>query len=182
MSEVELVLACQAGDPRAFDIIVSRYRVALLSHATRALGDRAAAEDAVQEALLRAYRRIGSLDGDYRVSAWLHRILANVCNDEHRRRAREARLGERWSVWVAPAAPSPAEAIESRDEARHVARALGALRPTYREALILRDLRGLGYDDVAAVAGVTEDNARARVHRARGALRVLFEGMAPAPP
>ena len=86
IDEKQLVRAYQAGDERAFDTIVRTQYNALYAHAVRRLTDHAAAEDAVQDTLLRAYRALPNLDGDLALRAWLHRILTNVCVDAWRKR------------------------------------------------------------------------------------------------
>jgi len=167
-----LVLAHQAGDPTAFDDIVRRYYPALLSHARRRLHDAKAAEDAVQEAFLRAYRSLPGFDGDYQLGAWLHRIVANVCSTEGVRRRREADLNQRWAAMVSPQADLSVEEHGEHSEAlARVIAAVERLSPAYREAFVLREVFELDYADVADRTGVSEDNARARVHRARLALR-----------
>jgi len=172
----DLVLAHLAGDPEAFDDIVRRYYPALLAHARRRLFDDRLAEDAVQEAFLKAYRALPAFSGEFRLGAWLHRIMSNVCNDEGARRSRETQANERWAALVDPDQAGPEEYGE-RDEIRaRVAAAVNELPPSYREALVLRDVMDYEYADVATAAGITEDNARARVSRARAALRRLVEG------
>ena len=85
----ELVAAHQAGDSEAFDELVREHRSSLFGHARRKLACDDAAEDAVQETLVRAYRALPRFNGEYRLSPWLHRILANVCVDEANRRQRD---------------------------------------------------------------------------------------------
>jgi DNA-directed RNA polymerase specialized sigma24 family protein len=87
----QLVESYQAGDTDAFAELVGAHGPSLLGHAIRKLGDRAAAEDAVQETFVRAYRALPRFDGDYRLGPWLHRILANVCADEGNRRTARSR-------------------------------------------------------------------------------------------
>ena len=173
-----LVLAHQGGDVDAFPAIVRDNYPGLAAHAARRLGDPRAAEDAVQETLLRAYRGLVSFNGDYHLRAWLHRILDNVCTDEGCRRKRESDANERWMAMPAESGVSAEEAAEVSVARDQVARAIAQLPPSYREALVLRDIYELEYADVASRAGITEQNARARVHRARAALRRLVEGTA----
>src|SRR3954449_7754168 len=92
IDEKLLVRAYQAGDERAFDTIVRTQYNALYAHALRRLSHHEAAEDAVQDTLLRAYRALPNLDGDLALRAWLHRILTNVCHDESNRRKRQTGL------------------------------------------------------------------------------------------
>ena len=85
----ELVAAHRAGDNEAFDELVREHRDSLLAHAKRKLNCDASAEDALQETLVRAYKALPKFDGEYRLGAWLHRIMHNVCIDEAVRRRRD---------------------------------------------------------------------------------------------
>jgi len=173
-----LVEAHQAGDADAFTFIVRMAYPQLYRHAARRLGEPRAAEDAVQEAFLRAYRGLDGLRGDYHVSAWLHRILANVCADEGNRRRREAIAQARLNAEPDAVVLSAEDSSGRLAVARAVAGAIASLPPNYREALLLRDVLELEYADVATRAGISEQNARARVHRARAALRRLVDSSA----
>ena len=170
-----LVVAHQEGDLDAFAALVRLTFPAMYRHAHRRLIDPRAAEDAVQESLLRAYRALPALRGEYQVAAWLHRIVANVCADEGNRRRREATANARLSALPETPTPSAEETTGSAEVGRMVTTAIATLPSSYREALVLRDILELEYADVASRAGITEDNARARVHRARAALRRVVD-------
>ena len=174
LDEQLLVRAHQAGDEHAFGQIVRSQHRALYAHAYRRLGSHEAAEDAVQDTLLRAYRALPSFDGDLRLRAWLHRILTNVCHDESNRRKRAAGLIERIEAQPVELAPDPIEEAVLHDTVRVMNEALGQLPETYREALVLRYVDGLSFREVADATGVTEENARARVHRGRLALHRIL--------
>src|SRR3954453_11011617 len=107
LDEQLLVRAHQAGDEHAFGQIVRSQHRALYAHAYRRLGNHEAAEDAVQDTLLRAYRALPSFDGDLRLRAWLHRILTNVCHDESSRRRRQTGLIDRLEAQPIELAPGP---------------------------------------------------------------------------
>lgn len=164
----QLVELHKAGDEEAFTKIVTAYHRELISHARRRLHDPGAAEDAVQEALLRAFRALPRFNGEYKLGAWLHRIVENVCADEGNRRRRQGELTDRVaSLPVTPEADVADTAIADPD----VTQALQSLSPSYREALVLRYVEGLPYREVATKTGVSEENARARAHRGRAVLR-----------
>lgn len=163
----------KAGDEEAFASIVTAYHRELMSHARRRLHDPRAAEDAVQEALLRAFRALPRFNGEYKLGAWLHRIVENVCADEGNRRRREGELTDR----VASLPPIPeADVADSAIADPEVTQALQSLSPSYREALVLRYVEGLPYREVAEKTGVSEENARARAHRGRAVLRRVLKG------
>ena len=167
-----LVDAHNGGDDDAFAQIVREHDRGLFAHALSRLHDVQAAEDAVQETFVRAYRAMQRFDGDFHLRAWLHRILTNVCHDEGSRRRRDGRLLDRVSGREAAgseAADADIERLDVRPEV--VADALDQLSESYREALVLRYVEELSYEEVAAATGVTEGNARVRVMRGRVALR-----------
>ncbi len=89
VDDQELVAAHRAGDTDAFGELVNEHRSPLLAHARRKLYSTEAAEDALQETLIRAYRALPRFNGQYRLGPWLHRIMANVCIDEANRRRRD---------------------------------------------------------------------------------------------
>jgi RNA polymerase sigma-70 factor (ECF subfamily) len=178
VDEKQLVIAYQAGDERAFDAIVRTQWKALFTHALRRLNDPESAEDAVQDTLLRAYRALPSFSGDLALRAWLHRILTNVCYDEGNRRRRHAGLLDRVQNEPQLDVPDAAEEAILHDTVRVMASALQDLPDTYREALVLRYVDGLSFKEVADATGITEENARARVHRGRQALGKVLSRIA----
>ena len=183
IDDQELVAAHRAGDSEAFDELVREHRASLYSHARRKLNCDSGAEDALQETLVRAYRALPKFNGEYRLGPWLHRIMANVCIDEANRRRRDGDKTERLAAQ--PSSRSHIPGIEDQlglqlDDGQLKA-ALDDLPATQREALTLRFVDELDYQQVAEVSGVSEQNARARVSRARTAMRTALKGVAALP-
>ena len=179
----ELVAAHQAGDTEAFDELVREHRPALLRHAHRRLQCNQAAEDAVQETLVRAFRALPKFNGEYRLGPWLHRIMSNVCIDEANRRRRDVEKVERISS-TPPAqmnAPSAEEELNLQVDLSFVETAIEGLPQTHRDAFVYRVIDELEYDELATATGVSEANARARVSRARSMLRASLKGVAVLP-
>lgn len=169
---IRLVTAHRSGDTAAFTEIVRSHYPTLLACARRRLTNPQDAEDAVQEAFLRAYRRLRSFgsEGDWRLGAWLNTILGNVCLDILSRRHPSAPYDE--SVDRRPdERPDAAELISDTVVLDAIARAIATLPQSQRSAFLLRMVDDRPYDEVAAALGITEDNARARVARARSALQ-----------
>jgi RNA polymerase sigma-70 factor (ECF subfamily) len=177
-----LVEAHRSGDPDAFTAIVHLHHDILWRLARRRLGNTFDAEDAVQETLLRAFRgldRFGA-GGDWRLAAWLTRIMANVCADLGARRLAEASLADRMDPTDRPAGDA-AELASDPVALTAVRAALGGLPLGQRQAFVLRAVDDLPYRDIADQLGISEENARARVQRARTALRhALDNGVAAA--
>ena len=183
LDDRQLVAAHQAGDSEAFDELVREYRQPLIAHAHRKLHCASAAEDAFQETLVRAYRALPNFEGQYRLGPWLHRIMANVCIDEANRRLRDGEKAEKLAAQPATrrTAPGPEDELGLDLDASHLDLALEALSEPQKEALLLRFVDDLEYEEVAAISGVSEQNARARVSRARAVMRSAMKGVAALP-
>jgi RNA polymerase sigma-70 factor (ECF subfamily) len=168
-TDAELLAAHVDGDADAFGELVRRHRDRLWAVALRTLGDREEAADAVQEALLSAFRRADTFRGEAAVTTWLHRIVVNACLDRVRRRASRPTtpLDD-----LDPAAPGdgPATAEQRID----IARALATLPEGQRVALVLVDMQGLPVSQVAEIMGVAEGTVKSRCARGRSALAPLL--------
>jgi RNA polymerase sigma-70 factor, ECF subfamily len=177
-----LVARAQAGELPAFNALVLRHQDALYSLALRMLGSRDAAEDATQEAFIRAYRRIDTFrGGNFR--SWLFTIVANVSRDELRRRGRRPALSldlarddpDRASLDPPDPDPTPEGRALQSDLRRTLEDALARLPHDWREVVLLVDVHGLGYDEAAAaMGGLPVGTVKSRLSRARGRLRDLL--------
>jgi len=163
LDETTLVVRAQEGDVRAFETLARRHQAALYRLAVRVMGDPAEAEDALQEALLDAWRRIGRFRGDSAFSTWMYRIVTNRCVAIlRRRRPMPVEVDD-----TAAAPDSPARAVELDAEMAALGRALSGLRDDLRICWVLRELEGLGYTEIAEITGAGVDAVRGRIHRAR---------------
>ena len=180
VDDKELLAAHKAGNSDAFDELVREYRQTLFRQATRRLSCEAAAEDAVQETLVRAYKALPNFSGEYRLGAWLYRIMENVCVDEANRRKRE--LDKNIRVAALPnlrdSAPSVEDELGLQVDTSNLGEALQNLSEPYRDALTMRFVKEMDYKEVADVSGLSEQNARARVSRARSAMKIALKGLA----
>jgi RNA polymerase sigma-70 factor (ECF subfamily) len=167
-----LMRAHAAGDPVAFGELVRRHRDRLWAIALRTLGDRDEAADALQDALLSAYRSAGRFRGDAAVTTWLHRIVVNACLDRVRRR--QARPTVPLPEVAEPAAP-PTDS----DTVLDVRTALARLPAEQRAALVLVDIQGYGVAEAAEILGVAEGTVKSRCARGRARLAVLLGYLRP---
>jgi RNA polymerase sigma-70 factor, ECF subfamily len=161
-----------SGDQEAFGILFSRHRERLWAVAVRTVGDPDDAADALQDAMISAFRRAGSFRGESAVTTWLHRIVVNACLDLLRRRgARPATSGLTADAMdaLALAAHGPARATDS-DTALDVMAALRTLPPDQRVALVLVDMLGYAVADAAQVLGISEGTVKSRCSRGRARL------------
>lgn len=173
-SDADLLAAHVAGDPDAFAELVRRHRDRLWAVALRTVADREEAADAVQEALLSAYRRAATFRGDSAVTTWLHRIVVNACLDRLRRRS--SRPTSPIGDLDPPARTDDAAAAELRVD---VQRALAELPEGQRLALVLVDMQGLPVAEAAQILGVPEGTVKSRCARGRSALAPLLRGSDP---
>jgi RNA polymerase sigma-70 factor (ECF subfamily) len=171
-----LVERAAEGDDDAFAVLVYRHSPALLALAHRLLGDPADAEEALQDALVSAWRRLPEFRGDATFRTWMYRIVTNRCLNVMRRRDSPAPLDAVPEPAAHDAAGEPARAAESAAATEALAEALGRLRADQRACWVLRELQGLSYDEIAEVVGASEQTVRGRLFRAR---RTLMKEMAP---
>ncbi|OMI38781.1 RNA polymerase sigma factor SigM [Streptomyces sparsogenes DSM 40356] len=182
MSDGELLKRHVAGDPDAFGEIVRRHRDRLWAVALRTLGDREEAADAVQDALVSAYRAAHTFRGQSAVTTWLHRITVNACLDRARKAAsrRTSPLAEteRLEQLLEPHESAAAPA-ERGDLHRELLSALATLPPEQRAALVLVDMQGYPVAEAARVLDVPTGTVKSRCARGRARLVPLLSHLRP---
>ncbi len=157
-----LVERCLGGDTAAFRPLVERHQRVLFAVAARLLGDRDEAADAVQNAFVRAYRKLRTFDRRHKFFSWVYRILVNECLNVRRTRRVLEPLDPRLATREDP--HRDAEQAELRAD---VQAALLRLPPIYREVVVLRHYASLSYLDIAAILGVPEKTVKSRLYSAR---------------
>jgi RNA polymerase sigma-70 factor (ECF subfamily) len=172
MTDAMLVRAVLAGDPAAFAVLVDRHAPACLRFASRMLGSREDAEDATQEAFVRAHRALGRYDEQVRFRTWVMSILANRCRTTllHRHR-RTSRVVVDGAAVERAASPSTDDDDELRDAIEH---ALARLETAQREAFVLKHVERLSYEEMSAITGAGISALKMRVQRACERLQVLL--------
>ena len=169
--DAALVRSVLAGEVDAFARLVDRHHARCLRVATHLLGDADDAEDAVQDAFVRAYRHLGSYRERDRFGAWLLRIVVNQCRT---RAAKSARFTRFDSTQHEPDAEHGA-LLEAGDRRAELAHALAQLGPEQREAIVLRFTEELSYEEISALTGVGVSALKMRVQRACTRLRSLLQ-------
>jgi RNA polymerase sigma-70 factor (ECF subfamily) len=162
-----LLRAHAEGDPAAFTTLVRRHQDRLWAVALRTLGNREEAADALQEALISAYRSAHRFRGDSAVTTWLHRIVVNACLDRVRRR------NARPTVPLSETEPLPVPPVDS-DTALDVRAALARLPVEQRAAIVLVDVQGYSVAEAAAVLDIAEGTVKSRCARGRARLATLL--------
>jgi RNA polymerase sigma-70 factor (ECF subfamily) len=184
--EEALLSDLRAGDPGAFEALVRSQGPRLLAVARRLLRNEDDARDALQDALLSAFRSLDGFAGEARLSTWLHRIVVNAClmKLRTRRRRPEEPLDDLLPGFLEDGhhAVHPAEwmepvdaALEKRENREFVRACIDRLPERYRTVLVLRDIEELDTEQTARALGTSTAVVKLRLHRARQALRTLLE-------
>jgi len=173
-SDERLVDLVRAGNDAAFEAIVARYRKPLLRYCARFLSE-ARAEDVVQQSLVSAYSSLRSSDGEMSLRSWLYRIVHNTALNALRDRA----LSHEELPEALAALPRPDQLAESDERFHHVMDAVAALPERQRDALVLRELEGRSYEEIAAELGVSGGAVRQLLNRGRNTLRAGMAAVTP---
>ncbi len=178
--------AAKRGRPGAFEAIVRGHQDRVYAFCSRMLSDREEALDAAQEVFLSAFRNLDGFRGDASLSTWLLKIAANRCLNVIRRRASRAGKetsfssmggGEDDDPPFEPEGPDterPDRIVEERELGAVLVRALGRLDPESRSLVLLSDVEGLSYEELAGTTGLPLGTVKSKLHRARMALRKLL--------
>ncbi len=177
-SDAELVSRATRGDESAFADLVRRHERKVYNLAFRMLGREEDARDAAQDAFVSCYRRLSAFRGEALFSTWLHRIAVNACYDVLRRRR-----GTVLPLEDIPEPPPQPDHADAASAAVDVQRALQELAFDYRAVLVLHDIQGWAYEEVAGILDVPLGTVKSRLHRGRLALaRALGHGAEPSEP
>jgi RNA polymerase sigma-70 factor (ECF subfamily) len=155
-----------AGDGRAFDQIVARYERRVYSIALRMCGDPDDARDVTQDVFVSALRALRRFRGDAQLSTWLHRVAVNSSLDSLRRRSRR-RDRDELNTEMPSGAPGPEEHAVASARAAEVQAALRKISDEHRAVLVLHDLQGCDYAEVASALDIPLGTVKSRIHRAR---------------
>ena len=177
IDEAEQLRLAREGDLAAFNALVLEHQSLVFSLCLRQLGQRQAAEDATQETFIAAWRALPSLRGPFR--PWLLRIAVNACTDEQRRRGRRPSASldvalEEGLPEPPDAGPSPEKSTLDSETRRRLESLLQRLPEDQRLAVVLCDVEGLDYGEIASVLGVNLGTVKSRIARGRARLRELL--------
>ena len=184
MSDKKLIKRIKSGDMDAFSELVSLYEKKALSFTYRMLKNTAEAEDATQEAFLRVFDKIDTFRESSSFSTWFYTVLNNICLDILRKRARSADTvsinqtspdDDEYELQLEDSAPGPYEQLQKNTARELLEEALTKLSDEHRAVIIMRDINGLDYEEIAKVLGVSLGTVKSRIYRARLALRKILE-------
>ena len=174
----ELVVRVQRGDKKAFDLLVLKYQLRVSKLVSRFLRNQSDVPDVVQDAFIKAYRALPNFRGDSAFYTWLYRIAINTAKNHLVAQSRknpansiDAQDAEDYgaSEWLKEFASPEREALASELETI-IHKAMGDLPPDLREAITLREIEGLSYEEIAAVMDCPVGTVRSRIFRAREAI------------
>lgn len=175
-----LVARLQASDDRAFEELVIGYQHRVFAVAARMLGNRAEAEEIAQEVFLRVHRAIRDFRGDAKLSTWLYSITSRLClNRLATSERRTGREDDEMLARVPSGGVGADEELERRQLQAALQQAIAALPDDRRIVVVLRDLEGLSYEEIAQALGLELGTVRSRLHRARLELKESMEKFLP---
>lgn len=184
-AEMTLIARAQAQDDAAFDQIMRLHADRIYNYVRRMVGNPQDAEDITQEVFIRAYQGLSQFDGRSSLSTWLFRIATNLCIDHKRRQSRRVQTipyhhdeaDEEEGDWEFPdtAQPSALEQLLTKELQEVVERAIEALSPKLKTVLLLYDVEGLSYEQIAEALGIPTGTVKSRLFAAREQIRKQVE-------
>lgn len=183
VDEKKLIKKIKQGDTDAFSQLVLLYEKKAINFTYRILNDLGDAQDATQEAFLRVFDKIDSFQGNSSFSTWFYTILNNICLDILRKRSRQAdtiSIGqtdsndEEYELQIEDLSPGPYEQLQKKNAMEALEKALSLLSDEHRTVIIMRDLNGLEYEEIAKILNVNLGTVKSRLSRARLALRKVL--------
>lgn len=184
----ELVLAAQKGDPRAFEKLVERYQRKVYAVAFGMVRNRQDALDISQEAFIKVHRYLGNFQGSSSFYTWLYRIVVNLAIDHLRKggkgppldyddrvRRDESNTAGDPSILPSILGSNPSKSLGRKELLEHMQKALDALPPYHRAVIVMRELEGMSYKEMAKAMQVSKGTIMSRLHHARHKLQKLLE-------
>ena len=182
LSDEELILEFQKNNTvDAFNILVQRYKNPLTNFVFRFLGDYESCNDVVQETMIKVYRYKDTYSSVAKFSTWVYTIAGNLAKSEYRRQRRRNLFsindyGEEHSTFDLPdESYRPDVVTDSGLKDEIIQKALMKVKETYREAVILRDIQGMSYEEISEILGVNEGTVKSRINRGRAQLQELLK-------
>jgi RNA polymerase sigma-70 factor, ECF subfamily len=168
--EAQLIARCRARERAAFEQLLNRYRERVVNLAYSLLGSRDDAEDAAQEAFVKAFSSLNQFRGDAKFWTWLYRITVNVCHARGRRASHGAINDCEYDLQH-----FSSQEHNQTTTATEVQQALLQISPTLRSVLVLREMHGLSYEEIAQVLEIPIGTVRSRLNEARSKFRAIWQ-------
>ena len=181
--DISLVQKCQRGESQAFDQLVIKYQKRIFNLSYRMLGNYEEANDLAQETFIRAYKKLGSFRREASFYTWLYQLATNLCRNKLRQWQRKGQFqtqslhnpagdGRQELInSISDQTDGPDKILEKKDLEQCVQRAIDSLEDDHRMVVVLRDMQGLSYQEIAAILSCQEGTIKSRLHRARNELK-----------
>ncbi|MGI6225535.1 MAG: RNA polymerase sigma factor [Peptococcales bacterium] len=185
--EEELITRSQNGDIDAFEELVAKYERKVYAIAYRFMGNPEDASDLTQEAFFKAYQSLKGFRQEASFATWIARIVSNVCKDQLRKAKRTSQTSLDEEVWLEEGTvqkqlkddgPTPEEHFERKELKNYLQGLIDNLNPEYKMVVVLRDIQGYSYEEIAQMLDCSLGTVKSRLNRARKALRdqINFDG------
>ena len=184
--DLRLVESLREGSEQAYEDLIGRFQQPVYALALRLLNDQSEACDVVQEVFLKVFRNVGSFRGQSTLKTWIYRITVNEAHNARRwffrHRRREVELDtdpeeiRSWKEIIPDRSRSPFDAAVDREQHVMIEAALDKINPIFREAVVLRDITDLAYEEIAEILGVSLGTVKSRILRGREALKEELVG------
>lgn len=184
MDENKLVNKAVKGDNSAFEALMEKHMGIIYNIALRMAANQDDAEDMTQEIMIKIFRSLGSFKGNSKFSTWIYRVAVNTCLDELKKKKNKKHLsldaeisgddGEN-QIEIKDDSPSPEKLAEQNELRDMVAAAVKLLSDEHRAVIVLRDIRGMSYNEIAGILGCSDGTVKSRISRARAQLKMILE-------
>ena len=184
VDENKLVNKAVKGDNSAFEALMEKHMGIIYNIALRMAANQDDAEDMTQEIMIKIFRSLGSFKGNSKFSTWIYRVAVNTCLDELKKKKNKKHLsldaeisgddGEN-QIEIKDDSPSPEKIAEQNELRDMVAAAVKLLSDEHRAVIVLRDIRGMSYSEIAGILGCSDGTVKSRISRARAQLKMILE-------
>lgn len=184
VDENKLVNKAVKGDNSAFEALMEKHMGIIYNIALRMTANQDDAEDMTQEIMIKIFRSLGSFKGNSKFSTWIYRVAVNTCLDELKKKKNRKHLsldaeisgddGEN-QIEIKDDSPSPEKLAEQNELRDMVAAAVKLLSDEHRAVIVLRDIRGMSYSEIAGILGCSDGTVKSRISRARAQLKMILE-------
>ncbi len=186
LDDLELIEALRQGSESAYEELLARFQQPVYTLAIRLLDDQSEASDVVQEVFLKVFRNIGHFRGQSTLKTWIYRITVNEAHNARRwffrHRRKEVELdtnpeeARNWKEIIPDSSRTPFDVTFDREQHVMIEAALERINPIFREAVVLRDITDMSYEEIADILGVSLGTVKSRILRGREALREELAG------
>jgi len=172
----QLVHQAKQGNKQAFEQLMTQYKGKVFRHAYAMLGDRMEAEDVSQEAFIKVYYSLHKLDSEYAFVSWLTRIVSNLCYDRIQKKKKKHIIIEDGLDETLAESPDSEGSLQNKQLQLTIEEAMQTLSSEHREVIVLREIQGFTYDEMADILQIPKGTVKSRIHTARLELQKQLKG------